>query len=174
MVHSWKINSSHQPHIHWNIHTRCTKSTLVHTTNQFESTTLTTVKTPWWWHPWNAETCRRRFMRLFQCTGESNFSLSGELANVLILLCWIILFGCATSTKLSHNWRFYLSVCRSVSLSISLSLSPLACPPTSLASPQIPNDCRWTCVLHIRSKNFQVNLISGRVIIHNFILQEVA
>jgi len=26
-----------------------------------ESATLTTVKTPWWWHTWSVETCRRRF-----------------------------------------------------------------------------------------------------------------
>jgi len=35
--------------------------TVVHTTVHFESTTLTTVKTPWWWHPSSAKTCRRRF-----------------------------------------------------------------------------------------------------------------
>jgi len=42
------------------------------TTNHFESTTLTKVKTPWWWQLWIVETCRRRFcmsvMYIFHCT----------------------------------------------------------------------------------------------------------
>jgi len=32
---------------------------------------LTTVKTPWYWQPWSAETCRRRFcasMHSFTCS----------------------------------------------------------------------------------------------------------
>ena len=39
---------------------------MVHTctTDHFESTTLTSVKTPWWWHPWNVETCKRIFCYL--------------------------------------------------------------------------------------------------------------
>ena len=35
--------------------------TLLCTTDHFESTTLTSVKTPWWWHTCGAGTCRRRF-----------------------------------------------------------------------------------------------------------------
>ena len=35
--------------------------TVVHTSDPFEGTTLTTVKTPWWWHSWSTETCRKRF-----------------------------------------------------------------------------------------------------------------
>jgi len=34
---------------------------VVHTTDHSESTTLTTVKNPWWWHTWSVETCRKRF-----------------------------------------------------------------------------------------------------------------
>jgi len=33
--------------------------TVLHTTDHFESSSLTTAKAPWWWHPWSAETCRR-------------------------------------------------------------------------------------------------------------------
>jgi len=36
--------------------------TVVHKTDHCESTTLTTVRTPWWWHPWSAETCTRIFI----------------------------------------------------------------------------------------------------------------
>jgi len=39
----------------------CKCVNVLHTTDRFESTTLTTVKAPWWWHPWSTETCRRRF-----------------------------------------------------------------------------------------------------------------
>ena len=35
----------------------CTWVTVLHTTDRFNSTTLTYVKTPWWWHPRNAEAC---------------------------------------------------------------------------------------------------------------------
>jgi len=30
---------------------------VLHTADCFESTTSTTVKAPWWWHPWSAKTC---------------------------------------------------------------------------------------------------------------------
>jgi len=33
---------------------------LLHTTDHFYSTTLTIVKTPWWWHPCSTQTCTRR------------------------------------------------------------------------------------------------------------------
>jgi len=46
--------------------------TVVHTTDHFESTILTTVKTPWWWHPWSAERGRGRscasLVYIFHCT----------------------------------------------------------------------------------------------------------
>jgi len=46
--------------------------TVVHTTDHFESTTSATVRTPWWWHPWSAETCKTRFcaslVYIFHCT----------------------------------------------------------------------------------------------------------
>jgi len=34
---------------------------VVSTRDHFESISLKTGKIPWWWHPWSAETCRRRY-----------------------------------------------------------------------------------------------------------------
>jgi len=49
----------------------CASVWLLHTTDHFEGTALTTVKTHWWWHPQNAETCRSGFcafvVYIFQC-----------------------------------------------------------------------------------------------------------
>ena len=49
----------------------CKCVTVLHTTDHFENTTLNNAKAPWGWHPWNAETFRRRFgasaVYIFQC-----------------------------------------------------------------------------------------------------------
>jgi len=45
--------------------------TVGHTTDHFENTALTTMKTPWWWHLWSAETCSRRFCASVVCLYSS-------------------------------------------------------------------------------------------------------
>jgi len=45
--------------------------TVLHTTDHFESTILTTIKTPCWWHhPQTAETRRRSVLFTNWCTRE--------------------------------------------------------------------------------------------------------
>lgn len=44
-----------------------TRVTVLHITDHLVSSTITTVKTLWAWHPWSAETCSRKF-----CTSIMN------------------------------------------------------------------------------------------------------
>jgi len=41
--------------------------TVLRAADHFESTTLTTVKTPWWWHQGSAKTYRKSFCASVVC-----------------------------------------------------------------------------------------------------------
>jgi hypothetical protein len=48
---------------------------------------LTAVKTPWWWHVWSAETCRRRFCAsVVYCIHSSACKLISTLCTVHTIL----------------------------------------------------------------------------------------